>query len=138
MNHLDAALTHIDKALDDVPLCREVARELRQLGDRHALIADALDVNRRVEERENEAQIGGHRGLTCQDQLNLGLDRHVPVVDLVIEGDDLVAQLDVLRAESIDCTANGAQDDLTRLLEARLEAVQVGLQLGPHPKRPVT
>ena len=74
----------------------------------------------------------------ASDELDLILDRHVPVVDLVVERDDLVAELDVLGAERVDGATNGAEDDLTRLLEARLEAVEVRLELGSHPKRPVT
>ena len=60
-HHLLAAFTHVDEAVHHGSLRVEMARELRQLGDRHALIADALDVDRRVEKRENEAQIRGHR-----------------------------------------------------------------------------
>ena len=64
--------------------------------------------------------------------------REVVAVDLVVEGDDLVARLDVLRLERVDNAANRAHDDLAGLLEARLEGVQLLLELDSHPKRPVT
>ena len=54
----------------------EVTRELRELGDRDALVAHALDVDRAVEERENEAEVGRDGRLAGEHELDLVLDRH--------------------------------------------------------------
>ena len=96
-HHLHAALAHVHEAVHHGALRVEMARELRELGDGDALVAHALDVDRRVEQREDEPQVGRDRGLAREHELDLVLDRHVPVVDLVVERDHLVAQLDVLR-----------------------------------------
>ena len=66
------------------------------------------------------------------------LEREVALVDLVVERDHLVAELDVLRPQGVDGAADRPEDDLAGLLEARLERVQLGLQLDSHPNRPVT
>ena len=62
----------------------------------------------------------------------------VAVVDLVVEGDHLVAELDVLRPQRVDHAANRTEDDLARLLEPCLEGVQLSLELDSHPNLPVT
>jgi len=61
-----------------------------------------------------------------------------PIVGLVVEADDHVAELDVLRAQRVDDAANRPEDDLAGLLESRFEGVQLGLELDSHPNRPVT
>jgi hypothetical protein len=50
-----------------------------------------------VQDREHEAQVGGDRRLLGEQLPDRLLDPVVAGVDLVVEGDDLVAQLDVLR-----------------------------------------
>ena len=91
-----------------------------------------------MEDREHEAEVACDGRLPREHELDLLLDREVALVDLVVERDDLVAQLDVLRAERVDDTADRPDDDLAGFLEARLERVELGLQLDPHPNRPVT
>ena len=91
-----------------------------------------------MEQREDESQVGGDRRLASEHQLDLLLHREVPVVDLVVEGDDLVAQLDVLRPQCIHDSADRSQNDLAGFLEASFEGVQLGLQLDSHPNLPVT
>ena len=62
-------------------------------------------------------------------------------VDLVVEHDDLVAELHVLRPEHIDGAAERAEDELALLLQGRLEPVEARLELDPchrHPNLPVT
>ena len=69
------------------------------------------------------------------------LDPVVAGVDLVVERDDLVAELGVLRAENVDGAAKRAQDERALLLERCLERVEARLELDPrhrHPNRPVT
>ena len=75
----------------------ELGRELGQLRDRDALVADALEVDRVVQDREHEAQVGGDGRLLREQLLDHLLDAVVARVDLVVERDDLVAELDVLR-----------------------------------------
>ena len=113
----------------------EVARELRQLRDRHALVAHALDVERRVQEREHEPQIAGDGRLPCEHELDLLLEREIAIVDLVVERDDLVAQLDVLRPQRVHDAADRPEDDLAGLLEPRFEGIQLapGTRLSSEP-----
>ena len=91
-----------------------------------------------MEQRQHEPEVGRNRCLAREHELDLVLDGHVPVVDLVVERDHLVAQLDVLRAQGVDGAANRPGGDVAELLEARLQGVEVGLQLGSHPNLPVT
>ena len=75
----------------------ELGRELRQLRDRDALVADPLEVDRVVQDREHEAEVGGDGRLLREQLLDRLLDPVVARVDLVVERDDLVAELGVLR-----------------------------------------
>ncbi len=63
-------------------------------------------------------------------------------VDLVVESDDLVAQLDVLRLECVDGGAYGAKHHGTLLLKACLEGFEALLVLDAchrhQPNLPVT
>ena len=91
-----------------------------------------------VENREDETKIARHRRLPSEHHLDLLLDREVALVYLVVERDHLVAQLDVLRPQGVDRAADRRGHDLAGLLEARLEGVELRLQLDPHPNLPVT
>ena len=137
-DHLGAALAHVDETLDHGLPRVEVARELRELGDRHALIADALDVQPRMEDREDEAKIARHRRLPGEHHLDLPLEREVAVVHLVVERDHLVAELDILGSQRVDRAADRTGHDLAGFLEAGFQRVELGLQLDPHPNLPVT
>ena len=88
--------------------------------------------------REDEPEIGCDGRLSREHELDLALEPAIAVVDLVVERDDLVAELDVLRSQGVDRAADRARHDLADLLEAGLERVEIRLQLGPHPNRPVT
>ena len=91
-----------------------------------------------MEHGEDEAEVARDRRLAGERHLDLPLEREVALVDLVVERDHLVAELDVLGTEGVDGAADRPQHDLAGLLEARLEAVQLGLELDSHPNRPVT
>ena len=91
-----------------------------------------------MQERQHEPQVGRDGRLPREHELDLLLERVVAVVDLVVEGDDLVAQLDVLRTERVHDAADRAQDDLSGLLESCLEGVELALELDSHPNLPVT
>ncbi len=137
-HHLRAALSHVDEALDDCLPRAQVARELRQLGDRHALVTDALDVQPRVEDREDETKIACYRRLACKHHLDLPFEGEIAFVDLIVERDDLVAQLDILCSQGVDRATDRAEDDLAGLLKRGLERVELRLQPNSHPNRPVT
>ena len=115
-----------------------MARQLRELRDRHALIADALDVQSRVEDRQDEAKIARHRRLAGEHHLDLSLEREIALVHFVVERDHLVAELDVLGSQGIDRAADRPEDDLAGLLKSCFQGVELGLQLDSHPNRPVT
>ena len=82
-----------------------------------------------VEHGEHEPQVGCDRRLLREQLLDRPLDRVVAAVDLVVVGDDLVAQLDVLRLERVDGAAHGAEHHGALLLEARLERFEALLVL---------
>ncbi len=92
----------------------------------------------RVQKGENEAEVGRDGRLPGEDELDLVLHPQVAIVDLVVERDDLVAELDVLGSQRVDRAADRPGDHLPHLLEAGLQRVEIGLEIGPHPKRPVT
>src|SRR5207344_3173209 len=71
LHHLDAALTHVDESFHDDTLRAEVARELRELGDRHTLVSDALDVESGVEHGEHEPKVARDGRLTSENELHL-------------------------------------------------------------------
>jgi hypothetical protein len=57
---------------------------------------------------------------------------------IVVEGDHLVRELDVLAGERVQRPAQGAQHEVRLLPERQLERGQLLLEGGSHPKRPVT
>ena len=93
-----------------------------------------------MKDGEHEPEVGRDGRLLGEDLLDRPLDPVVADVDLVVEGDDLVAELHVLGLHRVDRAADGPQHHVALLLEARLERIEAGLVLEPrhHPKRPVT
>ena len=65
----------------------EIGGELRQLGDRDALIADPLEVDRVVQDREHEPKVGRDGRLLREQLSDQALDPVVARVDLVVERD---------------------------------------------------
>ena len=53
-----------------------------------------------MEDREHEPQVDRDRSLPREQRLDALLDREVGLVDLVVEGDDLVGELDVWSARA--------------------------------------
>ena len=82
-----------------------------------------------MEHGEHEAEIGRHGCLLGEQLADRALDAVVAVVDLVVEGDHLVAELDVLRREGVDRAAHRPNGDLALLLEVRLERLEALLVL---------
>jgi hypothetical protein len=98
-------------------------------------------VDRVVQDREHEAKISRHRRLLCQELPDRLLDPVISGVDLVVEGNHLVAELGVLRPENVDGAAQRPQDERALLLQGGLEGVEAGLKLDAghrQPNRPVT
>ncbi len=87
-----------------------------------------------------EPEVGRHGRLLGENLLDLLLDRVVAPIDLVVEGDDLVAELDVLRLECVDRAPHGPEHERALLLEGCLEHVEGVLELDAchQPNRPVT
>ena len=78
-----------------------------------------------MEDGEHEAQVDGDRSLAREQRLDAFLDREVGLVDLVVEGDDLVGELDVGLLERVEAAAQRAQDEGAFLLERGLELVEL-------------
>ena len=91
-----------------------------------------------MQDPEHEPEVGRDRRLPGEQRLDALLDREVAAVDLVVEGDHLVGELDVLRVERVQRAAKRAQDERALLLERLLEAGQLVLEDRPQPNRPVT
>jgi hypothetical protein len=91
-----------------------------------------------VEDRQDEAKIAGDRRLARKQKLDALFDPNVMLVDIVVERDHLVGELFVALLESIDRAPQGTQDQLTFLLECRLEKIELFLEGRPHPNLPVT
>ena len=117
---------------------RGVLHELRQLGDRDAVVGHPLQVEVVVEDGENETQVDGDGRLAREQRLDALLDPEIRLVDLVVELDHLVGELDVGLQERVHTAAERAEDVRAFLLQRRLELVELFLKGDPHPKRPVT
>ena len=92
-----------------------------------------------LQQREHEPEVGRDRGLAREQQLDPLLDLEVLRVDVVVEGDHLVGELDVLRAHRLDRAAQRAQHELALEAKKRLELVELFLEGDSHqPNRPVT
>ena len=92
-----------------------------------------------MQQRENEPEVGRDGRLPGEDELDLVLDPQVAIVDLVVERDDLVAELDVLGSQRVDRAADRPGDDLAHLLEAGLERSRdrTGTRSSSEPPRDV-
>ena len=91
-----------------------------------------------MQHRKDEPEVGRDGSLARQKLLDALLDREVLAVDLVIEGDDLLGQLDVLAPERAHGSAQRANDESGLALERLLELGKLLLKGDPHPNRPVT
>ena len=91
-----------------------------------------------MKDREHEPEVAGDGRLERERLLDELLDAVVARVDLVVEGDHLVAELGILGLERGDRAAERAEAQLALLLDARLELVEPLLELDPHPNLPVT
>ena len=102
----------------------EVAHQLRQLRDGHAVVGHPLEVEVHAQDREHEPQVGRDRRLAREQRLHARLDREVAPVDLVVEADHLVGELVVAAGERVQRRAERAQDEVALLLERRPRAAR--------------
>ena len=93
-----------------------------------------------MEHREDQSQIARDRSLLGKHLLDRLLDPVIPDVDLVIERDDLVAELRVLRLERVDGAPHRAEHERALLLQVCLQRVELRLELDARhqPNLPVT
>ena len=141
-HHLLGPLAHLGQPLDEVVVRLELGRELRQLRDRDALVADPLEVDRVVQDREHEAQVG-RDGRLLREQLLDRSSRSGGSGESISSSNATTSSHSSVSCEwsDVDGAAKRAQDDRPLLLEGRLERVEAGLELDPchrHPNRPVT
>src|SRR5207244_13282149 len=90
---------------------RERGRELRQLRGGRAEVAHPLEVQVGVQNREHESQIARNRRLPCEEHLDRLFRSQVDLVHVVVEGDDLVRELDITSDERVDRSAQRTQDE---------------------------
>jgi hypothetical protein len=132
------ALRAIREALDEARRGLDVWHQLRQLRDRHAVVGHPLEVQIHVQNREDQTQVARDRRLPREQRLDALLDRDVPLVDVVVERDHLVGQFVVPLLERVERTTKRPEDEVALLVQRRLEQVEVVLECGSHPNRPVT
>ena len=134
-DHLLRAHGDVLEARDERLVGRQALRELRQLGDRHAVVAHALEVQVDVQHREHEPQVDRDRRLQRQQALDALLQAVVAAIDLVVERDHLVGQIDVASIERVDRRAQRPQHVLPLLLQRGLEAFELLVEdVARHPR----
>ena len=134
-DHLLGAHRDVLEARHERVVGGQVLRELRQLGDRDAVVAHALEVEIDVQHGQHEAQVDGDRRLQREEALDALLQRVVAVVDLVVERDHLVGQVDVAAVEGVDGRAQCPQHELPLLLERLLETFELLVEdVAWHPR----
>ena len=137
-DHLFAPGTHLLEAFDEPRPGVHLRNELRELGDRHAIVGHALEMQVDVKDCQHEAKIARNRSLPCEQRLDALLDRDVARVDVVVESDHLVGKLVVPLVERVDRSAQRAQDERSLFLEGGLQEIEVLLKRRSQPNRPVT
>ena len=92
-----------------------------------------------LEHCEHEPEVARDGRLAGEQELDPLLDLEVLRIDVVVEGDHLVRELEVLRADRLDGAAERAEHELALGVEQALELVQLFLEGDAHqPNRPVT
>ena len=113
------------------------------LGDVHRVVADALQVVRHLDGRDDEAEVAGDRLLEREQRNGEPLDLVLQGIDLAVAGDDGLGLVLVLRQQGVDGEVDeafGALRHLQQLLLQRSELVVKVAKpggLGAHPNLPV-
>ena len=131
-DHLLGALAHLLEALEQRVVRLESLRQLGQLRDRDAEVAHPLQVEVVLQHREHEPKVARDRGLARQQELDSLLDLEVLRVDVVVEGDHLVGELEVLRDDRLNRAAQRTKDELAFHAKRSLELVELLLKRDPH------
>ncbi len=76
-----------------------------------------------MEDRQEEPQVARDRRLEGEHGLDGAFDAEEELVDLVVEGDDLVGELDVPLLEGPDGAVHRREDALALLLELGFDPV---------------
>jgi uncharacterized membrane protein YbhN (UPF0104 family) len=115
-DHLLGARAHLLEGVQERLVGREPLRQLRQLRDRHAVVGHPLEVEVHVQHREHVTEVDRHGRLPREQRVDPLLDAEEAAIDLVVEGDHLVGELDVLLLEGGDRPSERAQDEVALLL----------------------
>jgi hypothetical protein len=108
-----------------------VAGQRDELGDVHALVAHALDVLDDLQQRGDDAQVAGHRGLQRQQGEHALVDLEIAPVHPVVVGDDELRELDVGVLDRLDRAVDLPQDDVHAAEHGVLELAQLVLEVRP-------
>ena len=91
------------------------------------LVADALEVGDGLDDRDDQAQVGGRRAARREDAAAIVVDRHLHRVDLVVEARDLLAEPAVALDEGLDAVLQLLLDEAAHLQHAGAHALEVGV-----------
>ena len=136
---------HAQDALEDRLVDRRLgAVERDQLADVHALVAHPLDVLDDVQQRGDEAQVGGHRRLEREQRQDPLVDLEVAAVDAVVVGDHHRRELGVARLDHLERAVDRLEDEVEPAERRDLELLELLLEVPPRvvgthqPTLPVT
>jgi hypothetical protein len=85
-----------------------------------------------VQDGEHEPEVARNGGLAGKHLLDPTLDPVIAAVDLVVEGDYLVAELRILADERVDGSADRPEDILALFLQVRLELLEILFECYAH------
>jgi uncharacterized membrane protein YbhN (UPF0104 family) len=114
-DHLLGPGAHLLEGVQERLVGREPLRQLRQLGDRDAIVGHPLEVQVDVQHREHVPEVDGDRCLPGEQRVDALLDPEEAAVDLVVEGDHLIRELDILPLERGNRAAERAEDEVAFL-----------------------
>ena len=115
--------THAQQQLEHLGAHRRlVARQRDELGDRHALVAHALDVLDEVQQRRDQPQVARHRRLARQQREDALMDLEIAAVEAVVVHDDHRGELDVLVLERLEHAVELLEDHVDPAERGLLEA----------------
>ena len=87
-----------------------MAGERDHLADVHALVSHALEAVEHVQQRRDQPQVRGDRGLSREQGQDFLVHLQVAAVDAVVVGHDQLGQLDVLVLDRLHSPVEGRGD----------------------------
>ena len=132
LQHLFGSRRHLVERLQERRVRREAMRQLRELRDRHAVVAGPLDRAADVQEREDAPQVARDRRVEREQALDR--EQHAPVhlVDLVVVRDHLVGERQIAPIERVHAGAESPQHASALLLHVGLELVEILIERLSH------